>query len=100
MTFDDFTATLALEAPPEKLAERPQGALLAALWLDAKGDFDGSHRIAQDIDTSDGARMHAYLHRKEGDLPNARYWYRQAGVSPESGSLSAEWEALVRRFLG
>jgi hypothetical protein len=89
-----FEATLSADQPPPGLS-----ALLQALWLDAKGNFDAAHGIAQDVDTSDGARVHAYLHRKEGDLANARYWYRTAGVAVESGSLSAEWEALVRHLL-
>ena len=60
---------------------------LRALWLDAKGDFDGAHCIAQDIHDADGARVHAYLHRKEGDLSNAGYWYRRAGCELFRGSL-------------
>jgi hypothetical protein len=95
MDFDAFEATLASDQPPPGIS-----ALLRALWLDAKGDFDAAHAIAQDVDTPDGARVHAYLHRKEGDLPNARYWYRTAGAAAESGSLASEWAALVRRFLG
>jgi hypothetical protein len=39
------------------------------------------------------------LHRVEGDLPNARYWYRQAGQKPEEGALEAEWADLVKDFL-
>jgi hypothetical protein len=94
MEFGEFVATLAAEAPPEGVV-----GLLRALWLDAKGDFAGAHGIAQDVDTRDGARVHAYLHRKEGDLPNARYWYKRANAYADRGSLSVEWEALVRRVL-
>jgi hypothetical protein len=90
----DFRASLNATSPPRGLSE-----LLRALWLDAKGDFDGAHAIAQKIGDADGAILHAYLHRKEGDLSNARYWYRRAGVQVGSGSLDAEWEALVRRQL-
>ena len=95
MDFDEFRSTLSGAAPPPGLS-----SLLRALWLDGRGDFDGAHGIAQDVDTSDGARVHAYLHRKEGDLSNAGYWYRRAGCPVEAGSLDAEWEALVRRLLG
>jgi hypothetical protein len=94
MDFDQFRLTLSGETPPPGLSD-----LLRALWLDKKGDFDGAHGIAQDVDTADGARVHAYLHRKEGDLSNAGYWYRQAGAQLETASLDAEWEALARRFL-
>jgi len=95
MNYADFEASLAGSAPPEGLSE-----LLRALWLDAKGDFDGAHGIAQEVETAEGARVHAYLHRKEGDADNARYWYRRAGCAAASGSLREEWEALVRRQLG
>lgn len=95
MEFGDFVASLAAGAAPERAT-----GLLRALWLDARGDFDGAHGIAQVIDTRDGARVHAYLHRKEGDLPNARYWYGRAGQPVEVGSLGAEWEKLVRHLLG
>jgi hypothetical protein len=95
MDFNAFQATLAADRPPPGISE-----LLRALWLDARGDFDAAHAIAQDVDTPDGARVHAYLHRKEGDLPNARYWYRAAGAPAASGSLASEWEALARHLLG
>jgi hypothetical protein len=94
MNISDFKATLAADAPPPTLS-----GLLLALWLDAKGDFDGAHAIAQDVSSSDGARVHAYLHRKEGDLSNARYWYRHAGADVPALSLDAEWQALVEGLL-
>jgi hypothetical protein len=94
VNFSDFRASLTATSPPVGSSE-----LLRALWLDAKGDFDGAHAIAQSIEGAAGANLHAYLHRKEGDLSNARYWYRRAGVPVGSGSLDAEWEALVRRLL-
>lgn len=93
MDFDAFKASLSGAQPPEGIS-----ALLSALWFDANGDWDAAHRIAQDVETPDGARVHAYLHRKEGDLPNARYWYRSAGVSVENGGLDGEWEKLARHF--
>jgi hypothetical protein len=75
-------------------------ALIRALWHDATGDWDGAHRIAQDVQTADGAWIHAYLHRKEGDVSNAGYWYRQAGKPQASGSLDAEWQAIAAALLG
>ena len=53
--------------------------VLLALWWDARGDWKRAHEIAQDVSDADGAWVHAYLHRKEGDLGNAAYWYRRAG---------------------
>jgi hypothetical protein len=94
MNVTDFKATLTADAPPPTLS-----GLLLALWLDAKGDFDGAHAIAQDVSSSDGARVHAYLHRKEGDLSNARYWYQRAGGDVPAVSLGAEWQALVEDLL-
>jgi hypothetical protein len=95
MTFEEFQATLKAAAPPAELSD-----LLRALWLDKQGDFDAAHAIAQEVAGPDGARVHAYLHREEGDESNARYWYRRAGAPVVSGSLSAEWEALVLHLLG
>ena len=75
-------------------------ALVRALWHDATGDWEGAHRVAQDIDTPEGAWVHAYLHRKEGDIGNAGYWYRRAGKPAASGSLDAEWQAIAEALLG
>ena len=77
--------------------------LLHALWHDAHGDWARAHSIAQDIDTPEAARVHAYLHRKEGEQFNAAYWYRRAahltnGV-PFTGTLDEEWTTLASYFL-
>ncbi|HEU5341657.1 hypothetical protein [Edaphobacter sp.] len=74
------------------------GALLA-LWWDAKGEWAKAHEVAQDVETADGAWVHAYLHRKEGDAGNAAYWYRRAGRAAAKGDLRAEWEAMVGEML-
>jgi hypothetical protein len=74
-------------------------APLQALWLDAVGDWDGAHEAIQDEGDRASAAVHAYLHRKEGDLWNARYWYKNAGRRPFDGTLVAEWESLSREFL-
>lgn len=82
-------------------AEPPQGLLplLEALWWDAKGDWARAHEIAQEIDSADAAWVHAYLHRKEGDIGNAGYWYRQAGRPQISRDLDAEWQQIVEHFI-
>lgn len=74
--------------------------LLRAMWCDAQGDWDGAHALAQDVPGKDGARVHAYLHRKEGDAWNARYWYRQAGAKVFEGKLEKEWDVVVGELLG
>ena len=66
--------------------------LLQALLLDAVGDWDNAHRIAQNVFTRDGSWVHAYLHRKEGDNPNAAYWYSNAGRRMSESKLEEEWE--------
>ena len=72
---------------------------MIALWHDGRGDWDAAHRVAQDVDTSDGSWVHAYLHRKERDASNAAYWYRRAGKPSASASLDAEWDAIVSALL-
>jgi hypothetical protein len=72
---------------------------LRALWHEAKGDWEAAHRIAQEDDSRDAAWVHAYLHRKEGDLSNARYWYARAGRTAYAGSLEEEWRDIVRSLL-
>jgi hypothetical protein len=81
------------------LADGAPGAALspplAALWWAAKGNWDAAHKIVMDEETKDAAWVHAYLHRVEGDLGNAGYWYRQAGQPAAKDSLEAEWERIV-----
>ncbi len=72
---------------------------LKALWYDAKGNWDKSHKLIQDIDDETAAWIHAYLHRKEGDVSNADYWYRNAGKQRPSISLDKEWEQIVAALL-
>lgn len=72
---------------------------LKALWFDAKGDWESSHNIAQDMHTTMGSGMHAYLHRKEGDAFNASYWYRQAGRSYPEITLEEELREMLRFVL-
>ena len=93
MTFDDFQASLTASEPP---ALAP---VLIALWHEARGDWEQAHRVAQDVDDRAGAWVHAYLHRKEGDLGNASYWYRRAGQPVAAGSLDDEWRAIVQALL-
>ncbi len=83
-------------------SEPPAGVSLPlqALWWDAKGDWDRAHECAQADNGAAGAAVHAYLHRKEPDPANARYWYNRAGRTVAVGGLEAEWEALVMELLG
>ncbi|MDZ8119898.1 hypothetical protein [Pontiella agarivorans] len=64
-------------------------AYIRALEIERDGDWDAAHRIIQEINTTEAAWIHAYLHRVEGDSGNAAYWYRRAG-RPECHSSLAE----------
>jgi hypothetical protein len=65
-----------------------------ALDSERNGDWDGAHRIVQPIETTMAYAIHAYLHRKDGDIDNAGYWYARADMDPVTGDLAAEWQAL------
>ena len=90
----DFKASLSQAKPDDGLTPP-----LAALWWAAKGDWDKAHKIVQDESGANAAWVHAYLHRVEGDLGNAGYWYRQAGQPVPRDSLEAEWERIAASLL-
>jgi len=94
MTIDAFRQSLSAADPPGGI--RPA---LAALWHDARGDWGAAHRLAQDVDDAEGAWVHAYLHRKEGDAENAAYWYRRARQPIASDTLEQEWTRIVTALL-
>lgn len=71
---------------------------LKALWYDAKGDWKLAHDQVDHLSSKPASRVHAYLHRKEGDIWNADYWYSKAGEKRPEISLEEEWENLVGRF--
>jgi hypothetical protein len=88
-----FTRTLSLDEPPFALS-----ATLAALWWAKKGDWHKAHRLVMDEPNAEAAWVHAYLHRVEGDLGNARYWYRRAHKAVAAGALDDEWAAIVNEL--
>ncbi len=94
MDLEGFKASLAADAPPCGL-----GRALEALWHAAKGDWHKAHELAQAEDDATGAWVHAYLHRVEGDLSNAAYWYRRAGKPPSQARLEAEWDEIAGALL-
>jgi hypothetical protein len=81
--------------------ERPEGLspALLGLWTEARGEWARAHEIVQEEDDRDSAWVHAYLHRKEGDLSNARYWYRRAGRPEAKGGHDEEWGEIVAALL-
>jgi hypothetical protein len=94
MNHAEFRASVAEEEPPIGLS-----APLAALWWDAKGNWTRSHALVDELETTDGMAVHAYLHRKEGQASNADYWYQRAGRRFHRPTLEAEWQALVEALL-
>jgi hypothetical protein len=94
MNAQQFRDSVKHEIPPEGLA-----APLAALWWDAKGDWTQAHGMVDELESSEGMAVHAYLHRKEGSVSNADYWYARAGRKFHRPALDEEWEALVTGLL-
>ncbi len=94
MTLDEYLASIKNDQPSSELS-----ATLTSLWWDKKGDWDRAHAIAQEIPTPPGSAVHAYLHREEGVLWNADYWYSRAGRMRPDIPLEAEWKQLVEEML-
>ena len=94
MKLEEFKATLALDAPPQGLSVAVQ-----ALWYVANNDWDRAHKLAQNQGDGVGAWVHAHLHRVEGDLRNAGYWYRRADRPECAESLEAEWDDIAAAIL-
>jgi hypothetical protein len=90
-----FRASLLAAEPPPDLSPA-----LRALWLDARGNWDGAHDSAQADEGGAGDWVHAYLHRKEGDAGNAAYWYRRARKPVCRTSLDEELEIIAKALLG
>ena len=94
MTSAEFKRSLSKSAPPAKCSPA-----LTALWWAAKDDWDAAHEIVMKHEDADCAWVHAHLHRVEGDVSNARYWYGQAGKPAASGALDAERDAIIAALL-
>jgi hypothetical protein len=95
VTFAEFKSTLAQNAPPEGLSPP-----LEALWWAEKGDWARAHVLVNEAEGRDEAWIHAHLHRIEGDLMNARYWYGEAGRALAEGPLETERDEIARALLG
>ena len=72
---------------------------IIAMWEEARGNWAAAHATVQDLETPAAAWVHAYLHRREGDQSNARYWYTRAERPVAKGSLDDEWLAIVSELL-
>jgi hypothetical protein len=93
-TLSAFSRSLSRGKPPPALAPA-----LQALWWVAKDNWERAHDIVMAHEDRDCAWVHAHLHRREGDLPNARWWYKQANRPVATGTLEVEWRAMVRDLL-
>lgn len=95
MNLAEFKNSLAATTPPSGLP-----ISLAALWQDAKGNWAGAHALVQDHEDQQVCNwIHAYLHRKEGDLANAGYWYRRSDKPLSKKSLDEEWTEITTTLL-
>jgi hypothetical protein len=95
MTFDEYLRSIDNVHPSPQLSET-----LRSLWWDKKGNWNKAHSIAQEIPTVQGSAVHAYLHREEGVIWNADYWYSRAGRERPKIPFEEEWKALVEEMLG
>jgi hypothetical protein len=94
MTLGEFERTLAQLKPPVGLSPA-----LVALWWAGRDQWDKAHQIVMDEGDTECAWVHAYLHRVEGDLGNADYWYRQAQRPVSTEPLPVEWAAIAKTLL-
>lgn len=94
MQVKDFLSTLEQTNPPSGVS-----SCLEALWYYRQGNWGKAHEIVQDLHSDDAAWVHAFLHRDEGDLWNADYWYRRAGKSRPSVPLEEEWVLIAEALI-
>ena len=90
MDLTHFKKILHAKEPPHNFSN-----LLKAMWLVANKRWNEAHVIAQEENSLDGSWVHAYLHREEGDIGNASYWYARAGREVPDVTLDREWDEIV-----
>lgn len=90
MNVTSFKESLTADEPPAGIP-----VYLQALWYDGKGNWGKAHELIQDEVDKKASWIHAYLHRKEGDVWNADYWYGKANKKRPSFSPDEEWTELV-----
>ena len=93
MNASEFQQSTNLPEPPSGLS-----IPLTALWYDAKGEWERAHNLVDELETKDGMAVHAYLHRKHGDISNSEYWYERSGTFRRE-RLEDEWQVLVAELL-
>ena len=91
MEYNDFIKLTEKQKPSEKLS-----GIHLAIWYILKDNWDMAHETVQILNTEIAYRVHAYLHRVEGDLGNAGYWYCRAQIEPATASLKIELSDIIK----
>ena len=91
MTFKEFLVAIETKSPPNS-------PILQILYLDKIGDWHGAHDLADNLGGKKADRIHAYLHRREGDVWNTKYWYNRIGEPFPKISLDEEWDLLAKAY--
>ena len=94
MQYDDFINVTKESEPSNKLS-----GVHLAIWYAFKDNWEMAHSIVQEIHTETAFWIHAYLHRVEGDIDNAHYWYNRAKKKPPSESLESELNTIIKSVL-
>lgn len=68
------------------------------LDLAKAGNWEESHALVQVHDDEYACLIHGYLHRVEGDLGNARYWYGRGNSSLPKNTLDEEFDRLYGKL--
>ena len=91
MNYNNFIKLTKESTPSEALS-----GIHLALWHTMKKNWDVAHKIVQNINTDTASWIHAYLHRVEGDLSNANYWYNRASKNASTESLESELNNIIK----
>ena len=90
MNYNTLIASIKSSFSPFELTN-PEFAMCHAM----NDDWNSAHSIAQSIKNELGFWIHAYLHRIDGNLENANYWYRYANRPPSQNALKNEAEEII-----
>ena len=92
--FEEFVESLRAATPPAAIPRE-----IESLWWAKRDHWERAHDLLQELTSVASSRVHAHLHRIEGDLDNANYWYRRAGFPPVDVPLEVEWNLLTKDLL-
>lgn len=69
---------------------------IQALELISQGNWQAAHELVQHEHDELAFQIHGYLHREEGDVSNANYWYNRAGKVQPNNTPEQELERLYQ----